>query len=227
MDNVDPIIWIIIGVVAVVVIIALIALTARNNSRKKLSEAAELRKDAREREQQLERQHSVAREQEHRAGAAEQEAKAKAAEADRLRSEADQHRSVVDEQRQDVRRMEEHADKLDPRHRADAPGQTADRGVGADDTARADGLTGGTAGDAGGRHSRSDEAPGVGAHGTGGAAVGDRGAVVDEPGLDDRPVGEHQAARHPEDVDPAARPHEEPGMVDKVLGRTHRDEPGR
>ncbi len=61
----DPIIWIVIGVVALVVIIALIALATKNSNRKKLGEAADLRKDAREREQQLERQHSVAREQEH------------------------------------------------------------------------------------------------------------------------------------------------------------------
>ena len=115
----DPIMWIIIGVVALIVIIALIALVTRSSNKKKLTAAADLRKDAREREQQLERQHSVAREQEHRAAAAEQEAKAKAAEAERMRAEADEHHSAIDEQRRDVRRMEQHADKLDPRHRAD------------------------------------------------------------------------------------------------------------
>ena len=60
----DLIIWIIIGVVAVVVLVALIALATRANTRKKLAAATELRKDARARERLLERQDSVAREQE-------------------------------------------------------------------------------------------------------------------------------------------------------------------
>lgn len=126
----DPIMWIIIGVVALIVVIALIALVTRGNNKKKLAAAADLRKDAREREQQLERQHSVAREQEHRAAAAEQEAEAKAAEAERMRAEADEHRSAIDEQRRDVRRMEQHADKLDPRHRADDLGGDARHSTG-------------------------------------------------------------------------------------------------
>ena len=115
----DPIVLIIIGVIALIVVIALIALAARSGNRKKVSEAAELRQDARRREQELERQHSIAREQEHRAGAAEQEAKAKAAESERMRAEADQHRSTLGDQERDVQRMKQTADKLDPRHRGD------------------------------------------------------------------------------------------------------------
>ena len=117
----DPMVWIVVGVIAVLVVIALIALAVRQNNRKKLTEAAALRRDAGRREEQLERQHAVAREHEHRAGAAEQEAKAKAAEADRIRAEAERHRTAVDEQKRDVRRMEQHAEKLDPRHRAEDP----------------------------------------------------------------------------------------------------------
>lgn len=64
----------------------------------------------------------IPREHEHRAGAAEEEARAKAAEADRLRAEADQHRSTVDDQRRDMSRMEQAAEKLDPRHRASDSG---------------------------------------------------------------------------------------------------------
>ncbi|AVZ39743.1 MULTISPECIES: hypothetical protein [unclassified Dietzia] len=219
----DPIIWIVIGVVALVVVIALIAVATKNSSRKKLGEAAELRKDAREREQQLERQHSVAREQEHRAGAAEQEAQAKAAEADRFRAEAEQHRSVLDEQRQDVRRMEEHADKLDPKHRADAPGRDAgpDRAVDRDPVGQHDSRTG----------ARTDartvgRTDGLGVATPTGAADSDtpgrHSRAEDLHGLDEGPAG-----RHPQDVDPAAHPENEPGIVDKMTGRTGRDDRGR
>ena len=51
----DPIIWIIIGVIALIIVIALIAMAVKSSNQKKLTEAAELRRSAREREQQLAR----------------------------------------------------------------------------------------------------------------------------------------------------------------------------
>lgn len=164
----DLIIWIIIGVVAVVVLVALIALATRANTRKKLAAATELRKDARARERLLERQDSVAREQEHRAGAAEEEARAKAEEAERLRAEADEHRATVDEQRRDVRRMKQHAGELDPRHRAGDDGREADHAEAG--RAEAPGP------DRGGRHSAPDGYPGS-VDGPG----GDRAVDRDDP----------------------------------------------
>lgn len=119
--TVDPVMWIVIGVIAVIVIIALIALVTRSNNRRKLTEAAELRRDAQQRERALDREHAVAREQEHLAGAAEQEARAKAAEAEKLRADADRHRDALEEQKRDVSKMERTADELDPRRRAAAP----------------------------------------------------------------------------------------------------------
>lgn len=251
----DPIVWIIIGVVAVIVVVALIALAARNNNRKKLTAASELRKDAREREQQLERQHSVAREQEHRAGAAEQEAKAKAAEAERLRVEADQHRSAVDEQRQDVRRMEQHAEKLDPKHRADGLDHDGDRGVlpgnrgrdtgggpGTDQGRRSGGAgvrgagaepgiehgSGNEHGSGIGTEPGSGRGPGAGPGGVAGVGEGDAGgrhARTDGlPGSDAHGVTGHNAGPRGDSVDPAVHQDEDPGIVDKMLGRTHRDE---
>lgn len=118
----DPVIWIVLGVIALIVVIALIALATRNNNRRKLSEAAELRRDVHQREQALDREHAVAREQEHRAAAAEQEAQAKVAEADKLRVDADRHHDALGEQQRDVARMERTADELDPRHRSTAGG---------------------------------------------------------------------------------------------------------
>ncbi|MBB1049150.1 MULTISPECIES: hypothetical protein, partial [Dietzia] len=72
------------------------------------------------------------------------------------------------------------------------------------------GATGDIA-DAGGRHSRSDGSQGLGTHDTG----------THDTGIHDR------TGRHPDDVDPAAHPDREPGVVDKVLGRNRRDEQGR
>lgn len=123
--TVDPVIWIVIGVIALIVVIALIALATRSNSRRKLSEAAALRRDAQEREQALEREHAVAREHEHRAGAAEQEARAKSAEAEKLRVDADRHRQALAEQEHDVARMEMTADELDPHRRSASAGDPA------------------------------------------------------------------------------------------------------
>ncbi len=125
MDNM--IIWIVVAVLVVVLVGVLIAMAVKNNNKKKLTEASELRREVRERESGLQQQHSVAKEQEHRARAAEEESRAKAAESERMRSEADQHRSALDEQHRDVKSMEQRAEELDPKHRADGP-DTGGRG---------------------------------------------------------------------------------------------------
>lgn len=132
----DPVIWIVIGVIALIVVIALIALATRNNSRRKLSEAAALRRGAQEREQALEREHAVAREHEHRASAAEQEARAKSAEAEKLRVDADRHKEALAEQEHDVARMEKTADELDPRRKSAAAGGPAVAPAGGDRAVR-------------------------------------------------------------------------------------------
>lgn len=116
----DPVFWIVAGAIALVVVFALIVLATWSNDRRKLAEAAELRRDVRQQERLLDRDHAVAREQEHRAGAAEQAARAKAAEAEKLRVEADSPRDSLDEQKRDVARMDKAADELDPRRRAPA-----------------------------------------------------------------------------------------------------------
>ncbi|KAA0919395.1 hypothetical protein [Dietzia sp. ANT_WB102] len=278
----DPMVWIVIGVVALIIVIALIALVARNSNRRKLTEAAELRRSAREREQHLAQQDAVAREHEHRAGAAEQEARAKAAEADKLRAQAEHHRGTLDEQERDVRRMEQTAEKLDPRHRADdldrdfgrdrdrVPGRDHDRGASHGDrvvdegrgrpdhqsgvtepgtgartepgmdpgpgagpaTASGTGIdTGATARQ--GVGSESTARPGVapeaaGVSETGTAGTGGRHARVDDPlgpeadGETGRTTGTPGKSAHP-----TTRPDDQPGAVDKLLGRTRRGEPRR
>lgn len=72
-------------------------------------------------------------------------------------------------------------------------------GTGAGDA----GMTGGGADYSGGRHARADDLPGSDVPGdTGRGTPGDT-------------------------VDHTGHPDEEPGIVDKMLGRTHRDEPRR
>lgn len=160
--TVDPVMWIVIGVIALIVIIALIALVTRSTNRKKLAEAAELRRDAQQKEWALDREHAVAREQEHRAGAAEQEARAKAAEAEKLRADADRHRDSLEEQKRDVSKMEKTADELDPRRRAAAPLKHGGTPADGDRGRRADGgreriVEGGPEqGVDGGAHRRAD-----------------------------------------------------------------------
>ena len=252
----DPMVWIVIGVVALIIVIAVIALVARNSNRRKLTEAAELRRSAREREQHLAQQDAVAREHEHRAGAAEQEARAKAAEADKLRAQAEHHRGTLDEQERDVRRMEQTAEKLDPRHRADdldrdsgrdrdrVPGRDHDRGashggrVVDEGRGRPDhqgGVTEPGTGartepgmdtEATARPEAGPEAAGVSETGT--ADTGGRHARVDDPlgpeadGETGRMTGTPGNSAHP-----TTRPDDQPGAVDKLLGRTHRGEPRR
>ena len=117
MDS-NAVVWIVIAAVAIIVIAALVfAARSRRNQRKHV-EAQRIREDITTHTAKVEKREALADETAARARAAEAEAEAKAAEAARLKERAGSHREAVATSREDIEDRRRHADRLDPKTRA-------------------------------------------------------------------------------------------------------------
>jgi biopolymer transport protein ExbB/TolQ len=107
--------WIVVAVVIALLLIAAVVLVAqRGRAKRRRTEAAHIREQAREDAEKVERREALAEETAAQARAARAEADAKAAEAARLESRAAAHQSVIAASHEDVNKRLEHADRLDP-----------------------------------------------------------------------------------------------------------------
>ncbi len=116
--NTSIIVWIVIAVLAIALIAVLIFAVSRATRQRRQRQAEEIRERARLETAKLERRQAFADETAAKARAAQAEAEVKAAEATRLQERAAKHQSEAATSREQLEGQWRHADKIDPRVRA-------------------------------------------------------------------------------------------------------------
>lgn len=119
--------WIVIAAVAALLLIAvLVVVVSRARSQHRHRQAQQIREQARTESVGVDRRAALADETAAQARAAQAEADVKAAEAARLREQATQHESEAAAARERLEQRWNHADRIDPKTRADSKTQDAD-----------------------------------------------------------------------------------------------------